>query len=442
MSPCPGSAVRLVEGQQKTTLPGGASQRLITSEKQESNIDHKVDQTSAVSALLALKKTLHDQLMAREMNGSDKMRTLSTCGEKSNTISSRDVEVTGVTRCNKEDGVTDSDVDEQNDDSLRDEDGKPNQSYISLISNAILSSPDKRLVLSDIYNYVSDNFPYFRDKGPGWRNSIRHNLSLNECFVKVGRSPNGKGHYWAINAANYDDFSKGDFRRRRAQRRARRAVVQHQQMPFHIFPYPFRSSMSTEYSSHCLPYQYPYVPPNPINAPREHICKMEEAPSTDLSRHLHTLRTLAIKKNKQIAYNAQDHHEVLKPKFIRKRGFDVESLLRDDDKPYKALEFSMPPKQKLFRKCFSQSHKVEDTRMELDVADQHLETERRYLDRDIGIRQLSNIHRQRSHSECGQRQTSACSCHCKLGTRYEQSHELKPHPSESSRVRFWRGYSN
>jgi hypothetical protein len=73
------------------------------------------------------------------------------------------------------------------------EEPKPQHSYIGLIAMAILSSPDKKLVLSDIYQYILDNFPYFRARGPGWRNSIRHNLSLNDCFIKAGRSANGKG---------------------------------------------------------------------------------------------------------------------------------------------------------------------------------------------------------------------------------------------------------
>ena len=98
---------------------------------------------------------------------------------------------------------------------------KPTQSYIGLIGKAILSSPQQRLVLGDIYNYILTHYPYFRNKGPGWRNSIRHNLSLNDCFVKVGRSPNGKGHFWAINPVNYDDFSRGDYKRKRASRRNR-----------------------------------------------------------------------------------------------------------------------------------------------------------------------------------------------------------------------------
>ena len=71
------------------------------------------------------------------------------------------------------------------------EEPKPQHSYIGLIAMAILSSPDSKLVLSDIYQYILDNYAYFRSRGPGWRNSIRHNLSLNDCFVKAGRSANG-----------------------------------------------------------------------------------------------------------------------------------------------------------------------------------------------------------------------------------------------------------
>ncbi|TRZ07405.1 hypothetical protein HGM15179_019701 [Zosterops borbonicus] len=98
---------------------------------------------------------------------------------------------------------------------------KPAQSYIALISTAILSSPEKKLLLSDIYQWIMDNYPYFKNKEKSWRNSVRHNLSLNECFVKAGRSDNGKGHFWAIHPANLEDFSKGDYHRRRARRRVR-----------------------------------------------------------------------------------------------------------------------------------------------------------------------------------------------------------------------------
>lgn len=105
---------------------------------------------------------------------------------------------------------------------LQPEEPKPQHSYIGLIAMAILSSPEGKLVLSDIYQHILDHYPYFRTRGPGWRNSIRHNLSLNDCFIKAGRSANGKGHYWAIHPANVDDFRKGDFRRRKAQRKVRK----------------------------------------------------------------------------------------------------------------------------------------------------------------------------------------------------------------------------
>ena len=98
---------------------------------------------------------------------------------------------------------------------------KPNHSYIGLIAMAILKAPERKLVLSDIYTWIADNFEYFRTRGPGWKNSIRHNLSLNDCFIKVGRCPNGKGHYWSVHPANVSDFMRGDFRRRRAQQKVR-----------------------------------------------------------------------------------------------------------------------------------------------------------------------------------------------------------------------------
>jgi len=105
------------------------------------------------------------------------------------------------------------------------EEPKPTLSYIGLIAMAILGSTERKLVLSDIYQWILDHYPYFRHRGPGWRNSIRHNLSLNDCFIKAARSANGKGHYWAVHPANIEDFERGDFRRRRAQRKVDRSVL-------------------------------------------------------------------------------------------------------------------------------------------------------------------------------------------------------------------------
>lgn len=41
---------------------------------------------------------------------------------------------------------------------------KPNQSYIALISKAILASEDKKLLLCDIYQWIMENYPYFKSQ--------------------------------------------------------------------------------------------------------------------------------------------------------------------------------------------------------------------------------------------------------------------------------------
>lgn len=93
---------------------------------------------------------------------------------------------------------------------------KPPYSYIALIVMAIQSAPAKRLTLSEIYQFLQTRFPFFRGSYQGWKNSVRHNLSLNECFIKLpkGLGRPGKGHYWTIDPASEFMFEEGSFRRR------------------------------------------------------------------------------------------------------------------------------------------------------------------------------------------------------------------------------------
>ncbi|XP_011194488.1 fork head domain-containing protein FD4 [Zeugodacus cucurbitae] len=96
-------------------------------------------------------------------------------------------------------------------------DQKPPYSYISLTAMAIWNSPEKMLPLSDIYKFIIDRFPYYRKNTQRWQNSLRHNLSFNDCFIKVPRIPErpGKGAYWALHPQAIDMFENGSLLRRR-----------------------------------------------------------------------------------------------------------------------------------------------------------------------------------------------------------------------------------
>lgn len=96
-------------------------------------------------------------------------------------------------------------------------DQKPPYSYISLTAMAIWSSAEKMLPLSDIYRFITDRFPYYRKNTQRWQNSLRHNLSFNDCFIKVPRRPDrpGKGAYWALHPQAFDMFENGSLLRRR-----------------------------------------------------------------------------------------------------------------------------------------------------------------------------------------------------------------------------------
>ncbi|KAK6726078.1 hypothetical protein RB195_004409 [Necator americanus] len=85
---------------------------------------------------------------------------------------------------------------------------KPNpwgeESYSDLIAKALESAPDGRLKLNEIYQWFSDNIPYFRERSSqeeaaGWKNSIRHNLSLHSRFMRIQNEGAGKSSWWVIN---------------------------------------------------------------------------------------------------------------------------------------------------------------------------------------------------------------------------------------------------
>lgn len=66
---------------------------------------------------------------------------------------------------------------------------KPPLSFSSLIFMAIENATEKALPVKEIYAWIVKHFPYFKTAPTGWKNSVRHNLSLNKCFQKVEKAP-------------------------------------------------------------------------------------------------------------------------------------------------------------------------------------------------------------------------------------------------------------
>ncbi|CAG9813195.1 unnamed protein product [Phaedon cochleariae] len=74
-------------------------------------------------------------------------------------------------------------------------------SYADLITQAITSSPNRKLTLSQIYDWMVENVAIFKNRtenSASWKNSVRHNLSLHNKFVRIQGAENIKGSWWTV----------------------------------------------------------------------------------------------------------------------------------------------------------------------------------------------------------------------------------------------------
>ncbi|XP_074529080.1 forkhead box protein I3-A [Halichoeres trimaculatus] len=153
---------------------------------------------------------------------------------------------------------------------------RPPYSYSALIAMAIQSAPDQRLTLSQIYQYVAENFPFYSRNKAGWQNSIRHNLSLNDCFQKVPRdeSDPGKGNYWTLDPNCEKSFDNGNFRRKR-KRKSDSMTIQKPSSSDASSPEPSPKIPSIHCSSSGT--ELP-TPSNTPHTPRSFLCHQDSLP--------------------------------------------------------------------------------------------------------------------------------------------------------------------
>jgi len=76
------------------------------------------------------------------------------------------------------------------------------RSYADWITRAIQSTSDSKLTLAGIYNWMASNVPGLYEKrnlhsSKGWKNAVRHTLSVNRRFRKTSQ-PNVRAALWSL----------------------------------------------------------------------------------------------------------------------------------------------------------------------------------------------------------------------------------------------------
>ncbi|PIK43585.1 forkhead transcription factor M [Apostichopus japonicus] len=75
---------------------------------------------------------------------------------------------------------------------------RPPYSYSALIQFALISTPIGKMTLKEIYEWIQSKFPFFKTAKLGWKNSIRHNLSLHKIFIREPPDGPGKPAFWTL----------------------------------------------------------------------------------------------------------------------------------------------------------------------------------------------------------------------------------------------------
>ncbi|KAM4034369.1 forkhead box protein I2-A-like [Anomaloglossus baeobatrachus] len=89
---------------------------------------------------------------------------------------------------------------------------KPPYCLSVLIAMALLSAPEKKVTLRQIYCYLANNFPFYKKSKTNWKKAVRSKLNSRHCFKKVATNGcrTGRQNYWTFDPNGdkiYDDVN-------------------------------------------------------------------------------------------------------------------------------------------------------------------------------------------------------------------------------------------
>ena len=86
-----------------------------------------------------------------------------------------------------------------------------------MIARALLAADNNELPISGIYKWIENEYEFYKKAKDGWKNSVRHALSLHDGFYKFTKKGYSRGHSWTLNPMYKSSFEVRDFKKLKKQ---------------------------------------------------------------------------------------------------------------------------------------------------------------------------------------------------------------------------------